>query len=476
MSTAGTTLDPAPGLVIGGASVPAPDTFAVTNPATGAPFAEAPECSREQLDSAFAAAQGAAAAWRANGDARRAALGAAAGALAAAADDLAPLLVAEQGKPLHEAVLEVQAAAYWLGSSAQLDAPDTVIRDDGKARVDVVRRPVGVVAAITPWNFPLLLACWKIGPALAAGCTMVLKPSPFTPLSTLALARVLNTALPAGVLNVVTGSGDLGAWMTAHPVPRKISFTGSVATGRRVAMAATEDFKRVTLELGGNDPAIILDDADPATIARRLYGTASLNAGQLCCAVKRVYAPESLYDAVVEALVEQARRVVVGDGMAAGTTMGPLNNAAQRDRVGALLADAVAAGATAAGGAAPAGAPGFFAAPMIVAGARGGMAIVDEEQFGPVLPVISYRDLDRVIDEANASPFGLGGSVWGVDEDRTADVAARLECGTSWINTHMQNDPGQPFGGMKWSGIGVENGRWGLESFSDVHVIHRARV
>ncbi|HEX6389525.1 MAG TPA: aldehyde dehydrogenase family protein [Solirubrobacteraceae bacterium] len=456
-------------------SVATSATFAVTNPATGEPFASAPECTRAQLDEAFAAAAAAGPAWRA-ADERAATLGAAAGALAGATEELAPLLVAEQGKPLHEATLEVQAAAHWLAYYAALDVPDVVIRDDRTARVDVVRRPVGVVAAITPWNFPLLLACWKIGPALAAGCTMVLKPSPFTPLSTLAMARVLNGVLPAGVLNVVTGSGELGAWMTTHPAPRKISFTGSVPTGRHVARAAADDFKRVTLELGGNDAAIVLDDADPAVIARRLYATATLNAGQLCCAVKRVYVPEPMHHELVEALVEQARRVVVGDGMADGTTMGPLNNAGQRDRLTALLADALGAGATAAGGTAPDDLPGYFVAPTIVSGARAGMAIVDEEQFGPVLPVVAYRDLDRAVEEANASRFGLGGSVWGVDEERTEDVARRLECGTTWINTHMQNDPGQPFGGMKWSGIGVENGPWGLDAYTDLHVIHRAHV
>jgi len=465
-----------PALIIGGERVATSSSFEVINPATGTAFARAPECSREQLDQAFAAATAAAPAWRTDGAERRACLGRAATALNAVVEELAPLLVAEQGKPLHEARLEVQAAAYWLGYYARLELPDAVIRDDATARVDVVRRPLGVVAAITPWNFPLLLACWKIGPALAAGCTMVLKPSPYTPLSTLAMVEVLNQQLPPGVLNAVTGRDELGAWMTEHPAPRKISFTGSVATGRRVAAAATQDFKRVTLELGGNDPAIILDDADPATIGRRLFGTAFLNAGQLCCAVKRVYAPERLYDDVVEVLVEEARKATVGDGMAPGTTIGPLNNRPQLERVDALAAAAAAAGARLAGGARPLRGGGYFAAPTIVAGARRGMAVVDEEQFGPLLPVVSYRDLDEVVAEANDSHFGLGGSVWGVDPERTADVAARLECGTSWINTHMANDPAQPFGGMKWSGIGVENGPWGLEGFSEPHVIHRAHV
>jgi acyl-CoA reductase-like NAD-dependent aldehyde dehydrogenase len=303
----------------------------------------------------------------------------------------------------------------------------------------------------------------------------VLKPSPYTPLSTLKLGAVLNDALPGGVLNVVSGGDELGAWMTTHPVPRKISFTGSVATGKRVAAAAADDLKRVTLELGGNDPAILLDDVDPAAIAQGLFWSGCLNAGQICCAVKRVYAPEKIYDEVVEALAEQARQVVLGDGAAEGTMMGPINNRPQHERVSELVVDALADGAEAVVGGAPGGGEGYFYGPTVLRGARDGMRVVDEEQFGPVLPVIPYRDLDDAVARANGTNFGLSGSVWGADSERAARVAERLECGTSWVNTHLANAPFQPFGGMKWSGIGVENGAWGLMSFTDLQVVHRAK-
>ena len=281
------------GLLIGGEVIAPGATFDVLNPATGQPFAKAPDCTREQLDAAFAAAAGAARAWASDVDARRAALGKAAKAVMGAINELAPLLTAEQGKPISESIMEVQGVAYWLGYYARLELPREVIQDDDVALVEVLRKPVGVVAAITPWNFPLVLAAWKIGPALAAGCTMVLKPSPFTPLATLKLGEVLARALPPGVLNVVSGGDQLGPWMTSHPVPRKISFTGSVATGKRVMASAVDDLKRVTLELGGNDPAILLEDVDPAAIAKGLYAAATMNAGQVCCAVKRVWCSRS---------------------------------------------------------------------------------------------------------------------------------------------------------------------------------------
>jgi acyl-CoA reductase-like NAD-dependent aldehyde dehydrogenase len=464
-----------PDLVIDGRVVTTAERLDVLNPATGALVGTAPSCTREQLDLAFAAAEWAAAGWRSSDRARRDAIGAAAAALAGAIDEIAPLLQAEQGKPMREARREVEAAAYWLGHYETSDLARETLRDDRRALVEVRRRPVGVVAAITPWNFPLLLACWKIGPALAAGCTMVLKPSPFTPLSTLRMVEVLNTALPTGVLTGVAGRDELGPWMTAHPAVRKITFTGSVATGKRVMAAAADDLKRVTLELGGNDAAILLDDVDAGATAKRLFWSAFLNAGQLCCAVKRVYVPRAKKDELVEALAAEAAAVVVGDGAVRGTTMGPLVNAAQRDHVRGLVDEAVRAGArsTNAGAAVPDG--GHFFAPTILDGADDAMRIVADEQFGPALPVVAYDDVEDALARANASHFGLGGSVWSPDEERAAALAERLECGTAWVNTHYANDPGQPFGGLKWSGVGVENGHWGVETFTDVQVVHRAR-
>jgi acyl-CoA reductase-like NAD-dependent aldehyde dehydrogenase len=463
-------------MTISGEAVPTADTFTVINPSTGEGYAEAPSASKEQLDAAFESSAKAYRDWKLDEAARRAMLLKAADVLMASAGDIAPVLTAEQGKPLAEANVEVFGAAIWFQYFAGLELPREVIQDDDAAFVEVVRRSLGVVAAITPWNFPLILASWKIAPALLAGNTMVLKPSPFTPLATLKLGEVLRGVLPPGVLNVVTGGDDLGAWMTSHPVPRKISFTGSVSTGKKVAAAAAPDLKRVTLELGGNDPAIVLDDVDVATVAGKIFDAAFANNGQVCSAIKRVYVPEALYGDVVDALAEKAKAAKVGDGMAEGTQLGPINNKPQFDRVKELVADAISSGArTAAGGKAMDGG-GYFFEPTILADVSDGTRIVDEEQFGPALPVISYRDLDDAVERANATHFGLSGSVWSADASRAAEVAGRLECGTAWANTHLALAPHQPFGGAKWSGVGVENGPWGLLGFTELQVLYRSKV
>jgi acyl-CoA reductase-like NAD-dependent aldehyde dehydrogenase len=370
----------------------------------------------------------------------------------------------------------VLGAAIWFRYFADLELPREVIQDDDAAFAEVIRRPLGVVAAITPWNFPLILASWKIAPALLAGNTMVLKPSPYTPLTTLRLGELLRDVLPAGVFNVVSGGDELGAWMTSHPVPRKISFTGSVATGKLVASSAAPDLKRVTLELGGSDPAIVLDDVEPSDIADKLFWGAFSNNGQICSAIKRVYVPEARYAEYVDALAECARGVVVGDGMEEGTQLGPINNKPQFDRVTELVGDALAGGARAVTGGKPMDRPGYFFEPTILADISDGARIVDEEQFGPALPIIGYRDLADAVERANATHFGLSGSVWTSDPDRGAEVAGQLECGTAWVNAHLALAPHQPFGGAKWSGIGVENGPWGLLGFTELQVLYRSKT
>jgi acyl-CoA reductase-like NAD-dependent aldehyde dehydrogenase len=462
-------------MTIAGDSAPAVDSFGVVNPATGDVFAHAPECTSAQLDAAFDAAAKAQRDWKADEAARRATLLKMADVLLASAGELAPVLTAEQGKPLADANIEVFAAAIWCQYFANLETPPQVIQDDAEALVQVVRRPVGVVAAITPWNFPLTLAFWKIAPALLAGNTLVLKPSPFTPLTTLKVAELLREVVPAGVLNVVSGGDELGAWMTGHPVPRKVSFTGSIETGKKVAISAAPDLKRVTLELGGNDPAIVLDDADPAVVAKAIFAGAFNNNGQVCSAIKRVYVPESLYDQVVDGLSAQATSIKVGDGTEPDSKLGPINNAPQYERVKELVADAISHGATAATGGHAMEGPGYFFEPTILTDVTDGTRIVDEEQFGPALPVIAYRDIDDVVERANATHFGLSGSVWGTDTDRASEVAGRLECGTAWVNTHLALAPQQPFGGFKWSGVGVENGPWGLAEFSEIQVMYRSK-
>ncbi|HEY1828927.1 MAG TPA: aldehyde dehydrogenase family protein [Acidimicrobiales bacterium] len=463
-------------MTINGELVPTEGTFGVKNPATGEVFAQAPECSKAQLDHAFEAAAKAQRDWKSDEAARRATLLKAADVLMASTGDLAPVLTAEQGKPLGDATVEVFAAAIWSQYFANLETPPQIIQDDDSAYVELARRPLGVVAAITPWNFPLTLAFWKIAPALLAGNTLVLKPSPFTPLSTLKVGELLREVFPPGVVNIVSGGDELGAWMTTHPVPRKISFTGSIETGKKVAMSAAPDLKRVTLELGGNDPAIVLDDADPATVAEAIFAGAFSNNGQICSAIKRVYVPEALYDDVVEGLAAHAKAIKVGDGTEEGIKLGPINNEPQYERVKELVADALSNGATAVAGGKAMDRPGYFFEPTILSGLTDGTRIVDEEQFGPALPVISYRDLGDAIERANATHFGLSGSVWSADPERAWEVASQLECGTAWVNTHLALAPQQPFGGFKWSGIGVENGPWGLAEFSEFQVVYRSKA
>ncbi|MDT7707072.1 MAG: hypothetical protein QOG20_2679 [Pseudonocardiales bacterium] len=449
-------------------------TFDVVDPSTGEVFAQASDCSAQRLDDVMAAAH-AARDWGEDDAVRVAALVAAADAVLAAQDELAPLLAREQGKPLKAAAFEVAETARWLGASAELGLPREVVQDDERGYAEVVRRPLGVVAAITPWNFPLLLAGWKLGPALRAGNTVVLKPSPFTPLSTVRLGEVIERVLPPGVVTVVSGGDELGAWMTAHPLVRKISFTGSVATGKRIAAAAAPDLKRHTLELGGNDAAIVLDDADVGALARDLFWGAFINNGQICAGIKRVYVPESLHDELVDALAERAKAVRVGAWDEPRVQLGPINNRPQFERVRGLVDDALAHGATAVTGGAPLDRPGYFFAPTILTGVAEGVRIVDEEQFGPALPVMPYRTVDEVVDRANVTSFGLSGSVWGTDTDRASDVASRIDSGVVFVNDHLTLEPHLPFGGVKWSGVGVENGHWGLEEFSSLQVRYRAR-
>ena len=451
-------------------------TFGVINPATGEVFDQAPECSRSDLDGAMEAATRAfASSWRDDEAHRREVLLSCAGALDAGADELAAILTREQGKPLAKAAGEIKSAAKWFRYTAKLEIPVEVALDNDRVRVEVRRRPHGVVAAITPWNYPVSLAIWKVAPALLAGNTVVLKPSPFTPLATLKMGELLRDLVPAGVLNVISGGDELGAWMTTHPAVRKISFTGSVATGKLVATAAAPDLKRVTLELGGNDPAIVLDDAEPDAVAKRLFWGAFENCGQVCSAIKRVYVPEARYDAFLDALGAAAARATVREGTDESSQIGPINNQPQFDRVTELVEDARAHGARIVTGGERIGVRGYFYAPTIVGDVGEGTRLVDEEQFGPALPVVPYTDLDDAVAQANATHFGLSGSVWSADVERATEVAGRLECGTAWVNQHLNVLPHAPFGGAKWSGIGVENGPWGLLGFTEIQTVNVAK-
>jgi acyl-CoA reductase-like NAD-dependent aldehyde dehydrogenase len=458
--------------LIDGRLVPGRRHFPVVDPSTGAPFTDCPDATREDVDAAMAAAARAfAGSWRDDEPARRRAVVRMAETLQANADALARVLSQEQGKPLAQAVGEINAAAQMCRAYSDVQIPTDVLRDDGTVRVRVIRRPVGVTAAITPWNYPLVTLVDKLAPAFIAGNTVVAKPSPYTPLSSLALAALLRDVFPPGVLNVLGGSDEVGAWMTAHPTPRKITFTGSVPTGKRIMRAAAEDLKRVTLELGGNDPAIVLPDVDPAAVAPRLFWGAFANSGQICVAIKRLYVHEDVYRPVVNAIAELARTTRLGAPTEPDVQLGPINNKPQFERVAGLVDDARKSGGTIVAGGAPLSRPGYFYPPTIVTDVGEGVRLVDEEQFGTALPVIAYRDVDDALAQANRTHYGLGGSVWTADVARGEALAQKLECGTAWVNQHMNTGAVAPFGGMKWSGIGRENGKWGVEEFCELQTV-----
>jgi acyl-CoA reductase-like NAD-dependent aldehyde dehydrogenase len=459
-------------MTIDGKAVAGEREFDVVDPALGEVTAQAPDCTPEQLDRAVVAAARAQREWRTDEQARRKAMLAFADAIMAASDELTAALSRETGKPLPVAGAEPGICAAWLQYYAGMQIPKELLQDDEKARIELAQRPLGVVAAITPWNFPLGLAMWKVAPALLAGNTVVLKPSPFTPLASLLLGEIGLPVLPPGVLNVVTGGDRLGADLVAHPVPRKVTFTGSVAGGKSVAVSAAADLKRVTLELGGNDAAILLPDADLAGAVPALLGTAFFNTGQACALPKRIFAPEERYDEVVEAFAAAAAAMTVGPPSDPAAQLGPLSTRPQFERVKGLAEDAVRRGArVAAGGHANPG-PGFFFEPTILANVTDSTPVVAEEQFGPVLPILRYMTVDEAVERANDTTFGLCGSAWGTDVERATAVAERLECGTTFVNTHAELLPTVPFGGSKWSGLGHENGTAGLLAFTEPQVVH----
>lgn len=462
-------------MTINGAAAETLGTIGVVNPATGQVFAEAPDCTIAQLDHAMESAQKAFAGWKDDLKLRREVMYACAAALEDSAKEMGRIATMEQGFPLAMGIGGVLRSAENFRYYADLELPRVVVQDDDAARIEVVQRPLGVIAAIKPWNVPIGMAVNTVAPAFRAGCTVVLKPSPFTPLVTLMMGEVLRDVVPAGVLNVISGADPLGQWMTEHPVPRGISFTGSISTGKKVNVSAAADLKRVLLELGGNDPAIVLDDVDPVEVADVLFGRAFMNAGQICMAVKRVFVPESMHDAIVAELAVKARALRVGNGLDDGVEMGPLNNRPQFERVSALVSEAIDAGATAVTGGAPVEGEGFFYAPTILTGVAEGTRIVDEEQFGPALPILPYRTVTEAIERANSTNYGLGSSVWSNDTARAQAVAEQLEAGTTWINTHAMLGHQQPFLGRKWSGVGAENGLYSVAAYSDLHTIYTAK-
>lgn len=446
-----------------------PTSLPVINPATLEKIDDVPNSTSADIDAAITAANKAASSWAQSSE-RPDQLLACARVLKGNSLQIARLLTLEQGKPLREAMEEVMGASHWLRTVAEFDPLSVrqIATPRGKASVEY--KPVGTVAAITPWNYPIILAMWKIAPALLTGNCVIVKPSPFTPLGTMEVCKLLAEQLPPGVLQVVTGDDQTGRTLIAHSGIDHVSLTGSVSAGRLVGAQAGADLKSVTLELGGNDAALVLDDADPAAIAADLFSAAFKNCGQTCTAIKRIYVHRSRHDELVEALADLVKKVVIGDGLQSGTQMGPICNEPQQQRLQSLLADALQRGGTQLGGSELPDLPGYFHQPSIVTGLSDDALLVTEEQFGPLLPILPFDDTCEAVTRINRSEFGLGGSVWSSDPERAAAIADQLECGTSWVNQHSLTDPSVPFGGIKSSGLGSANGKEGLEEFTRIRV------
>lgn len=453
-------------MTIDGSAAETARTIDVRNPAIGEVFAQAPDASADDLDRAVAAATAAFERWKTTPiDERKAALNKAAGIIEAHAKDLAALFVKEQGRPYPGAKAEILGGAMWMKATTMLDVPVEVTEDSDTRRVEVHHVPLGVVCGIVPWNFPVLLAVWKIAPALLAGNTLVLKPSPFTPLTTLRIGELIRDCFPAGVFNVISGGDALGPLMTAHKGFAKITFTGSTATGKRVMESAARDLKRITLELGGNDAAIILPDVDVDAVAAQLFEGAFHNTAQVCVATKRMFIHADIYDQVRDRLHELAKATPVGDGAQQGNRYGPIQNEAQYRRVLDLIDDARATGLTLLeGGSVPE--RGYFVPLTLVDNPPDDARVVVEEAFGPVLPLLKWTDLDDVVTRANDSEYGLAGAVWSADVDKATQIAHRLDTGTVWINQNLQSTPFTPLAGAKQSGFGQENGLPGLLEFT----------
>jgi len=459
-------------LTINGQAHGAGQSLEIVDPSTGEVFARCPAAGPAELDQAVAAARRAFGPWRQRSFAeRRAAISRVAEVLRVHQEELAVLLTREQGKPLGQSRDEITRAATQSEGMAAIAIEPEVIVESAERHIELRYEPLGVVGIITPWNAPINLAAGPLTSALYTGNTAVLKPSPHTPLTTLRLGELLRPVLPAGVLNVLAGGDELGAAMAAHPHIDKIAFTGSVEAGKKVMASAAGTLKRLTLELGGNDAAIVLEDVDPLAVAPKLFFAAFVNSGQVCMAVKRIYAHESIYEALCAALAAEARKAKLGRGADPSTTLGPIQNREQYERVTALLAETRRSGARILCGGELPQTPGYFVPPTVVADVDETSRLVQEEQFGPILPVLRFRDVEDAIRRANDTRYGLSGSVWSRDTARAAEIAARLEVGTAWVNQHRTTAATVPFGGAKESGVGRQYSVLGLKSYMEPRVL-----
>jgi len=464
-------------MIINGQSVLTDHTVDVINPATAKPFASIAFGTPEHVDQAVSAAKSAFASWSNTPMQERDRLVLElASAMEANMPELMTLVTQESGKPLNGlngvgSGMEVGGSIAWTQYTTSLELPVETVQDDDQALVKVYRKPLGVVASITPWNWPLMIAIWHIMPALKAGNTVLIKPSSLTPTATLEMVKLANEILPAGVLNIVTGEAEVGNAISTHKDINKIIFTGSTQTGKAIMSNSVDGLKRLTLELGGNDAGIVLPDVDVETILPNLFGAIFHNNGHTCACLKRLYVHESQYDEISQGLAKLAKSVVLGDGLDESTELGPVQNARQLAVVESLVDDAKKQGGTILCGGERLAGNGYFYKPTVVTNITDGDHLVDEEQFGPVIPVIKYTDVEEVIERANKNPCGLGGSIWSRDIEHAQQLAMRLECGISWVNEHGGVQPNAPFGGVKQSGFGVEFGQHGLHEYTSLQTV-----
>lgn len=459
-------------VTIGGRTFEGNERFDVTNPATGEAFTSAPSCSEDDLEHAVAFAQSSQPKWASNLKARREALSSCARILFRNRQVLASLITHEQGKPIAEALTEVDYARSVFEQYAQMPLPRQDFDSQGQTRTVLISRPFGIVGLITPWNFPIGTVAVKLAPALLAGNAVILKPSPVAPLSPLFLGKAFRRILPPGILNTISGDAALGHAIARHPKIRKVSVTGSIETGKAVLKTTADEIKSVTLELGGNDPAIILPDVEPRQIAKEILESAWRNAGQVCSAIKRVYAHKLIYEATVDALKEEMQNYPVGDGTDTEIRIGPLTTSSTKSRVEKMLESAAGIGAKIHRSKQSVPERGYFVSPAIVSEIPFNHALVLEEQFAPVLPVVPYETLEQAVSWANATNYGLSASVWTSNPSIGYDVAKQIECGRVGVNGHRRASPDAPFGGLKHSGLGRELGAWGLAEMCETQVLN----
>jgi len=454
---------------IDGELVGTSDTRHGINPATGEDNPEVPVSTQKDVDAAVEAGQRAFKTWsKTPWEERKKALLAFADALEKHASDFAKLLTKEQGKPNQFAIGEIGAGFTWLRAFTQKELKEEVVEEDDEKKTIQRYTPLGVVVGIVPWNFPVHLACGKIGPSVITGNPIIIKPSPFTPYCGLKLGELAQQFFPPGVVQVLSGGDDLGPMLTAHPGPAKISFTGSTFTGKKVMESAAKTLKRVTLELGGNDPAIVCKDVDIAATAPKIASLAFMNSGQICLALKRIYVHEDIYEQFRDAAVQFTKSLKVGEGNEEGVFLGPVQNKMQFDKVKTFFSDIEKEKWNVAVGGKNEEKPGYFITPTIIDRPAENSRIVTEEPFGPIVPFLSWKDEDDVIARANNTKMGLGASVWSNDLDQADRIARQLEAGSVWINTHLEVSPNAPFGGHKESGIGYEWSMGGLQAFCNV--------